>query len=53
MTLSEKINVAVERIRMFARFLAAGNVKVACELFLLAISKNIRKVIFKCATDRL
>ncbi|MDO5143944.1 MAG: hypothetical protein Q4E72_04965 [bacterium] len=30
-----------------------SNVKVACELFLLAISQNIRKAIVKCDTGRL
>ena len=39
--------------RKFVRFLTAGNVKVACELFLLAISQNIRKAIVKCNTGRL
>ena len=39
--------------RKFVRFLTAGNVKVACELFLLAISQNIRKAIIKCNTGRL
>lgn len=39
--------------RNFARFLTAGNVKVACELFLLAISQNIHKAIVKCDTGRL
>ena len=39
--------------RNFVRFLTAGNVKVACELFLLAISQNIRKAIVKCDTGRL
>ena len=39
--------------RKFVRFLTAGNVKVACELFLLAISQNIRKAIVKCDTGRL
>ena len=34
-------------------FEAAGNVKVACELFLLEISQNIRKAIIKCNTGRL
>lgn len=34
--------------RKFVRFLTAGNVKVSNELFLLAISQNIRKVIVKC-----
>ena len=34
--------------RKFVRFLTAGNVKVSSELFLLAISQNIRKVIAKC-----
>ena len=38
--------------RKFVRFLTAGNVKVACELFLLAISQNIRKAIGKCDTGR-
>ena len=33
--------------RKFVRFLTSGNVKVACELYLLAISQNIRKAIFK------
>ena len=39
--------------RKFVRFLTAGNVKVACDLFLLAISQNIRKAIIKCDTGRL
>ena len=39
--------------RKFVRFLTAGNVKVACELFLLAISQNICKAIVKCDTGRL
>ena len=39
--------------RKFVRFLTAGNVKVAYELFLLAISQNIRKAIVKCDTGRL
>ena len=39
--------------RKFVRFLTAGNVKVACELFLLAISQNIRKAIVKCDTGKL
>ena len=39
--------------RRFVRFLTAGNVKVACELFLLAISQNIRKAIFKCNSGSL
>ena len=39
--------------RRFVRFLTAGNVKVACELFLLAISQNIRKAIVKCNTGSL
>lgn len=39
--------------RNFARFLTAGNVKVACKLFLLAISQNIRKAIGQCDTGRL
>ena len=39
--------------RKFGRFLTAGNVKVACELFLLAISQNIRKAIVKCNTGKL
>ena len=39
--------------RQFVRFLTAGNVKVACELFLLAISQNIRKAIVKCNTGSL
>ena len=39
--------------RKFVRFLTAGNVKVTCELFLLAISQNIRKAIVKCNTGRL
>ncbi len=39
--------------RKFICFLTAGNVKVACELFLLAISQNIRKAILKCDTGRL
>ena len=39
--------------RKFVRFLTAGNVKVACELFLLAISQNIRKAIFKCNSGSL
>ncbi len=34
-------------------FLTAGNVKVTCELFLLAISQNIHKAIVKCNTGRL
>ena len=34
--------------RKFVRFLTAGNVKVTCELYLLAISQNIRKAIFNC-----
>ena len=33
--------------RSFVRFLTGGNVKVACELFLLAISQDIRNAIFK------
>ena len=37
----------------FARVLTAGNVQVACELFLLAISQNIRKAIAKCDSGRL
>ena len=37
----------------FVRFLTAGNVKVACELFLLALSQNIRKAIVKCNTGSL
>ena len=39
--------------RRFVRFLTAGNVKVSCELYLLAISQNIRKAIFKCNTGSL
>ncbi len=38
--------------RKFVRFLTAGKVKVACELFLLAIIQNIRKAIVKCDTRR-
>ena len=39
--------------RKFVRFLTAGNVKVSCELFLLAISQNICKAIAKCDTGKL
>ena len=39
--------------RKFVRFLTAGNIKVTCELFLLALSQNIRKAIVKCDTGRL
>lgn len=39
--------------RGFIRFLTAGSVKVACELFLLAISQNIRKAIVKRNTGKL
>ena len=39
--------------RKFVRFLTAGNVKVACELFLLAITQNIRKAIVKCNAGKL
>ena len=39
--------------RGFVRFLTAGSVKVACELFLLAISQNIQKAIAKCNTGQL
>ena len=46
-------NGQLKHNRKFVRFLTAGNVKVACELFLLAISQNIRKAIIKCNTGRL
>ena len=46
-------NGQLKHNRKFVRFLTAGNVKVACELFLLAISQNIRKAIIKCNIGRL
>ncbi len=39
--------------RKLVRFLTARNVKVACELILLALFQNIRKAIVKCDIGRL
>ena len=39
--------------RGFVRFLTGGNVKVSTELYLLAISQNVLKVIAKCNNGKL
>ena len=49
----EVASTQLKHNRKLVRFLTAGNVKVACELILLALSQNIRKAIVKCDTGRL
>ncbi len=39
--------------RRFVRFLTGGNVKVLSEMYLLAISQNMLKVIAKCNSGKL
>ena len=43
----------LKRNRRFVRFLTGGNVKVLSELYLLAISQNVLKVITKCNAGKL